>query len=65
MKKIRANNDIRERAKENNITLWQIGEVLNLSEFTVVRHLRKELSAEEKEKYFSAIDKIAKSQATA
>lgn len=43
-----ANDDIRMEAKKLGVKLWQIAEKLNISEPTMTRKLRKELSDEEK-----------------
>ena len=53
------NSDLRKSAKENGVALWQIADRLNISEPTMTRKLRRELSAEEKQRIFSLIDEIA------
>ncbi len=45
-----SNTDIRTEAKENGVPFWKIAEKLNISEPTMTRKLRKELSDEEKAK---------------
>lgn len=57
-----ANKDIRDKAKANNILLWQIAERLNITDATFSRKLRKELSADEKSKVFSIIDTLTAEQ---
>ena len=52
-----ANNDIRKLIKEECLTHWQVADRLNISESTLVRKLRKELSEEEKQKIKNAIYK--------
>lgn len=54
----KANMDIRLKAKNNKISLWQIADTLNISEWTLIRRLRKELSAEEKERIFDIIERL-------
>lgn len=53
-----ANTDIREKAKANNVLLWQIAEKLNITDATFSRKLRVELSKDEKTKIFSIIDSL-------
>lgn len=57
-----ANTDIREKAKANNVLLWQIAEKLNITDATFSRKLRVELSKDEKTKIFSIIDSLAAEQ---
>lgn len=57
-----ANTDIREKAKANNVLLWQIAEKLNITDATFSRKLRVELSKNEKTKIFSIIDSLAAEQ---
>ena len=54
------NQDIRVTAKLKGVKLWEICDKLGISEPTMTRKLRHELSQEEKEKIFSIIDEIAK-----
>ena len=44
-----ANLDIRNAIKNANLKHWQVADLLNISEATLVRKLRKELSVDEKE----------------
>lgn len=53
-----ANTDIREKAKANNVLLWQIAKELNITDATFSRKLRVELSKDEKTKIFSIIDSL-------
>lgn len=57
-----ANTDIREKAKANNVLLWQIAEKLNITDATFSRKLRVELSKDEKTKIFSVIDSLKAAQ---
>lgn len=49
------NKEIREAMKEKGMSQWQLGELLGVSENTVNRRLRKELSDEEKQKILKVI----------
>lgn len=53
------NKDIREAARVNNVKLWQIADVLKISEPTMTRKLRHELSDEEKAKIYAIIEELA------
>ena len=55
---IKHNTDIRTKAKENGVYLYEIAEKLAVSEPTFIRWLRKELSENLKEKALAAIDQI-------
>ena len=57
-----ANTDIREKAKANNVLLWQIAEKLNITDATFSRKLRAELSKDAKTKIFSGIDSLKAAQ---
>lgn len=58
-----ANSDIRARAKEKNVFIWQIADKLGLADSNLCKKLRKELSAEEKAKIFSIIDELSAEKA--
>lgn len=45
-----ANFEIRTALKKANLKQWQLAEMLQISEFTLSRKLRKELSNEDKNK---------------
>ena len=60
-----ANMDIRFKAKAANVPFWKIGEKLGVSEVTIVRRLRKELSADQKKIYFDAIQAVIADRAKA
>jgi len=51
-----ANQDIRRYAKENGVKLWQIAKVKRISEPTMTRLLRQELSDENKAEFRQIID---------
>lgn len=53
------NSDIRIKAKESGVYMWQIAAKLNICDMTLVRKLRHELSDEEKAKIFAIIEELA------
>lgn len=53
------NLEIRKKLKEKNVFQWQVAKSMGISEMTLVRKLREELTEEEKQKILSVIDKIA------
>ena len=55
---IKHNNDIRTKARESGVYLYEIDEKMNISEPTFNRWLRKELSEELKQKALAAIEQI-------
>ena len=55
---IKHNNDIRTKARENGVYLYEIAEKMNVSEPTFNRWLRKELSEDLKQKALAAIEQI-------
>ena len=57
---IKHNRDIRARAKENGVYLYEIAEKLSVSEPTFNRWLRKELTEELNRKALLAIEEIAR-----
>lgn len=54
-----SNQDIRTDAKNKGVYLWEVAARLNISEPTMTRKLRHELSAGEKRQIISLIDEIA------
>lgn len=53
------NLEIRRKLKETKVMQWQVADKLGVSEMTLVRKLRYELSEAEKQKIFSVIEEIA------
>lgn len=51
-----ANQDIRMYAKQNGVKLWQIAKVKRISEPTMTRLLRQELSDADKAEFRQIID---------
>lgn len=62
-----SNTDVRQYAKKKGVFLWQCAEAMGISEPTMTRHLRTELSDEDKHNMIAIIDELAAqtSQATA
>lgn len=58
---MKANNEIRETAKQNGVRHWQIAMRLGVSEQTLVRWLRMPLSPDIEAKILGAIHEIATS----
>lgn len=56
---MKANQTVREEAKKKGVKLWQIAEHLGISEPTMTRWMRTELSAQKENMILNAIDKIA------
>lgn len=55
----RANQDIRQAAKNHGIHLWEVTDMQGVSDMTLSRRLRHELPQPEKDKIFAIIDKLA------
>lgn len=53
-----ANKDIKTEAFVNGVKLWEIAERLGIADTSFSRKLRRELSAEEKEKIYAIIDEL-------
>lgn len=56
---MKTNAEIREFARENGITLWQIAVKLGVSEATITRWLRVPLSEEREKLLFEAAQRLA------
>lgn len=52
------NLDIREKLKKAHIFQYELAEAMEISEMTLLKRLRKELTTEEKQKIFNIIDKM-------
>lgn len=59
---LKANVKIRDALKNKGIYQWQLAEKLNISEFTLTRYLRKELSKEQQAEMLKTIEKMAKEE---
>lgn len=53
------NNEIKTKAKEKGVHLWEIADNLGIADTTMSRKLRKELPTAEKQCIFKIIDDIA------
>ena len=53
-----ANADLRAEARAARVPMWQVGEVLAVSEPTMTRKLRKELPVEEKAHIRAIIEQL-------
>lgn len=53
------NQDVRQFAKKHGVYLWQIAELLGVSEPTMTRRMRRELNSAEREHVIRAIEHIA------
>lgn len=57
---MKANKDIREKARNSGVRLWQIADALGIQESFFSKKLRKELSDEEQAQILNIIDDLAK-----
>lgn len=55
-----ANKDIRNYAHSHKVKLWHIADELKITDSSLSRKLRYELSDEEKQRIFKIIDTLAK-----
>lgn len=56
----RPNEIIRRHARQNDVRLYELAEEIGISENTLIRRLRKQLSDDVTTRYMEAIDKIAR-----
>lgn len=54
---MKKNLEIRKALVKSGMRQWELADALGISESTLVRHLRKELSQEEQATIFDAIEK--------
>ena len=59
------NEEIREKAKAANVRLWQIADVLNITDGNFSRKLRKEINGAEKEQILNIIDSLKEGEVNA
>lgn len=52
------NKDIRLAARSNMVPMWRVAEYLGICEMTLVRRLRRELTAESRREILDAIDAL-------
>lgn len=55
-----ANEAIRQAAKENGLRLWEVAEILGVTDSTFSRKLRHELPSEQKQHIVDAIESAAR-----
>ena len=60
-----ANMDLRFKAKAAGVPFWKIAEKLGVTEVTITRRFRKELSPEQKQMYLDVIQQIVSERAKA
>ena len=56
---MKSNTDIRKYARGKGVRLWEVALALNISEPTITRRLRVELSDADKAQIFAIIDRVA------
>lgn len=59
---MKKNQELREYAKNKDVKLWEIAEVLGINDGNFSRKLRKELSDTERDNVLSIIDKVAENK---
>ena len=57
----KANLELRDTAKRENIPLWAIAQVLGISESTLIRWLRRPLEEHKREKFIKAVEDCRRS----
>lgn len=60
-----ANEDIRTRARNSGVYLWEVADELKILDSNLSRKLRHELKQDEKDRIFKIIDEIAERKAAA
>lgn len=58
-----ANNEIKEKAKQSGVRLWQVADKLGITDGMLSRKLRKELPEAEKAKIFDIINDLKEAAA--
>lgn len=53
---MKANRDIRETVEARGFRLWQLADALGMQDSNLSKKLRRELSPQEKDRYFKVID---------
>lgn len=53
------NKDIRSYAKEHGVFLWQVAQVMGISDPTMTRRLRTPLPEQDKQEFIRIIDELA------
>ena len=55
-----SNEKLRKYARAAGVAWWRVADAEGVTEMTMTRRLRRELSEEEKERYMNIIDEIAR-----
>lgn len=61
---MKKNQELREYAKNKDVKLWEVAEVLGINDGNFSRKLRKELSDTERDNILSIIDKVAENKSS-
>lgn len=62
MRMTKTNYDVKKKALENGVRLFEIAQYCNISESCFNAHMRKPLSDAERQQFLEAIDAIANSK---
>lgn len=57
------NDDLKRYARSKGVYLWQVADVLTVSEATIYRRLRHAMKDDERAAFVAAVDKITKERA--
>ena len=55
---MQANQDVRNAVYENGFKLWELAEILEMSDSNLSRKLRRELPSDQKEHIFRAVERM-------
>lgn len=59
----KANLEFRRAVQQSGTRIWAVAEFLGISDSTMTRMLRRELSAEDKARFMDAVDQLARKHA--
>lgn len=62
MRMTKTNYDVKKKALENGVRLFEIAQYCNISESCFNAHMRKPLSDAERQQFLEAVDAIANSK---
>ena len=57
---MKKNLDVRQKAEENAVMMWQIAEGLGIADTTLSKKMRRELPQETKQRIYEIIDQIVR-----
>ena len=57
------NNEVRRAIRVSGFYFWQVAEKLGMTDSSFSRKLRKELSEDEKQRVYDALEKLGKEEA--